>query len=80
MVSAANTHLYMHLSLFGNRKENMPDAGTPLSHWIAEENSRRAIYIVLSKLIDMNRFDEAKAIDIARKIMRDNAIRVHNLD
>jgi hypothetical protein len=31
-------------------------------------------------LIDMDRFDEAKAIDIARKIIRDNAIRVHNLD
>lgn len=56
------------------------DAGTPVFYWIAAENSRRALYLALSKLIDLNRLDEDRAISIARKIMRDNAIRVHNLD
>ena len=56
------------------------DAGTPVFYWIAAENSRRALYLALSRLIDLKRFDEDKAISIARKIMRDNAIRVHKLD
>jgi len=72
MVSAADIHLYMHLRPIGNRKENRPDAGTPVFYWIAAENSRRAPYIALSRLIDRKRFDETKAIDIARKIMREN--------
>jgi predicted TIM-barrel fold metal-dependent hydrolase len=74
--------LYQWLSYHGLSEKIMfgSDAGTPVFYWIAAENSRRALYIALSKLIDMKRFDEAKAIDIARKIMRDNAIRVHNLD
>jgi hypothetical protein len=70
----------MHLLPFGNKKEKRSNAGTPEFYWIAAENSRRAPYITLSKLINMNRFDETKAIDIGRNIMRDNAIRVHNLD
>ncbi|MDH4272145.1 MAG: amidohydrolase [Candidatus Aminicenantes bacterium] len=56
------------------------DAGTPVFYWIAAENSRRALYMALSRLVDLNRFDEDMAILIARKIMRDNAIRVHKLD
>ncbi len=55
------------------------DAGTPVFYWIAAENSRRALYMALSKLVDLKRFDEDKAISIAGKIMRDNALRVHNL-
>jgi len=56
------------------------DAGAPVFYWIAAENSRRALYIALSNLVDMKRFDEGKAISIAKKIMRDNAIRIHDLD
>lgn len=56
------------------------DAGAPVFFWIAAENSRRALYIALSRLIDLNRIGEDKAVLIAKKIMRDNAIRVHNLD
>ena len=49
---------------------------------LQEINNKAALSAsgALSKLIDMKRFDEGKAIDIARKIMRDNAIRVHNLN
>jgi hypothetical protein len=35
--------------------------------------------MALSRLIDQNRIDEDKAMHIAKQIMRDNAIRVHNL-
>lgn len=56
------------------------DAGAPVFFWIAAENSRRALYIALSRLIDLNRIGENKAILMAKKIMRDNAIRVHKLD
>jgi predicted TIM-barrel fold metal-dependent hydrolase len=56
------------------------DAGAPAFFWIAAENSRRALYSALSRLIDQNRIDEDKAMCIAKKIMRDNAIRLHNLD
>jgi predicted TIM-barrel fold metal-dependent hydrolase len=56
------------------------DAGTPVFYWIAAENSRRALYLALSRLVDMKRFDEDMAVSVARKIMRGNAIRVHKLD
>jgi hypothetical protein len=56
------------------------DAGAPTFFWIAAKNSRQALYLALSRLIEQNRIDEAKAILIAEKIMRTNAIRVHALD
>lgn len=63
----ANTHLYMHLCPFGNKKEKRSDAEKLVFYWIDSENSRRALYIALSKPMAMHRFDEAKVIDIARK-------------
>ncbi len=56
------------------------DAGAPAFFWIAAENSRQALYMALSRLIDQERINEDKAILIVKKIMRANAIRVHNLD
>ena len=56
------------------------DAGAPVFFWIAAENSRQALYMALSRLIDQERINEDKAILIVEKIMRDNAIRIHNLD
>jgi predicted TIM-barrel fold metal-dependent hydrolase len=56
------------------------DSGAPVFFWIAAENSRQSLYMALSRLIDLDRIDEDKAMLIAKKIMRDNAIRVHNLD
>jgi hypothetical protein len=53
------------------------DAGAPVFFWIAAENSRRALYGALSRLIDEGILDEAKAMRIARKIMRENALRIH---
>jgi len=74
--------LYQWLSYHNLAEKIMfgSDAGTPVFYWIAAENSRRALYMALSRLVDLNRFDEDMAILIARKIMRDNAIRVHKLD
>ena len=74
--------LYQWLSYHGLSGKIMfgTDAGTPVFYWIAAENSRRALHMALSKLIDQKRMDETQAISIAEKIMRGNAIRVHNLD
>lgn len=57
----------MYRCPFGNKKEKWSEAGTPVFCWIAAENSRRALYIALSKPMAKHRFDEAKVIDIARK-------------
>ena len=76
----ANTHLYMHRCPFGNKKENRIDAGTQVFYQLVGENSRQALKIALFRLIDIKRFDETKAIDIARKNIKENTIRVPNLD
>jgi hypothetical protein len=55
------------------------DGGTPVFFWIAAKNSGKALYQALAKLIDNRIISEEKAILIAEKIMRDNAIRVHRL-
>lgn len=56
------------------------DAGAPAFFWIAAKNSRQALYLALSRLINKERINGDKAILIAKKIMCDNAIRIHNLD
>ena len=47
--------LYQGLSFHSLSEKIMfgSDTGTPVFYWIAAENSRRALYIALSKLIDM---------------------------
>ncbi len=73
--------IYQWLSYHGLAEKPMfgSDAGTPVFFWIAAENSRLAIYRALARLIEERIIDEEKAILLARKIMRDNAIYVHNL-
>jgi hypothetical protein len=56
------------------------DAGAPVFFWIAARNSRRALYRALSGLIDRRIITEEKAVSIAGKIMRGNALRVHHLE
>lgn len=56
------------------------DGGTPVFFWIAAKNSRKALYQALAKLINNRIIGEEKAILIAEKIMRGNAIRVHRLN
>ncbi len=56
------------------------DGGAPIFFWIAAENSRKALYRALKRLIDKGIISEKKAIMIAEKIIRNNAIRVHNLN
>lgn len=55
------------------------DGGAPVFFWIAAKNSRNALYQALAKLINNRIISEEKAILIAEKIMRNNAIRVHHL-
>jgi hypothetical protein len=55
------------------------DGGAPVFFWIAAKNSRKALYQALAKLIDSQITSEEKAILVAEKIMRKNAIRVHQL-
>ncbi|NIM91848.1 MAG: amidohydrolase family protein [Candidatus Aminicenantes bacterium] len=56
------------------------DGGAPVFFWIAAQNSREALYRALAKLIDRGIIDEEKAVMIAERIMRKNAIRLHHLD
>jgi hypothetical protein len=55
------------------------DAGAPVFFWIAAHNSRRALYRALAGLVDRGIITEDKAILVAGKIMRENALRLHNL-
>jgi predicted TIM-barrel fold metal-dependent hydrolase len=55
------------------------DAGAPVFFWIAAHNSRQALYRALAGLIDKGIIDEDKAVLLAGKIMRENALRLHNL-
>ncbi len=74
--------LYEWLSYPGASEKIMfgSDAGTPVFFWIAANNSRRALYIALSQLIDRRIINEEKAVIIAKNVMRENALRVHNLN
>ena len=74
--------IYDWLSYPGTSEKIMfgTDAGAPVFFWIAAKNSRQALYKALSRLIDQEIIDEDKAILIAEKIIRKNALRVHNLD
>ena len=56
------------------------DAGAPVFFWIAARNSREALFKALAQLINKGIIDEDKAILLAGKIMRDNALRLHGLE
>jgi predicted TIM-barrel fold metal-dependent hydrolase len=55
------------------------DAAAPVFFWIAAHNSRQALFRALAALIDRGTITEEKAILVAGKVMRENALRVHNL-
>ncbi|MGQ9617675.1 MAG: amidohydrolase family protein [Candidatus Aminicenantia bacterium] len=73
--------LYEWLTYPGGSEKIMfgSDAGAPVFFWISAKNSRKALYKALSKLIKKGILNEEKAIKIAGKIMRTNAIKIHNL-
>jgi len=54
------------------------DAGAPVFFWIAAKNSRLALYDALARLIETNIINEDKAVLIAEKVMRTNALRFHS--
>jgi len=56
------------------------DGGTPVFFWVAAKNTRKALYQALAGLIDRGIISEEKATLIAEKIMRKNAIRLHQID
>lgn len=74
--------LYEWLSYPGASEKIMfgSDAGAPVFFWIASRNSRKALYSALSRLIERGIIDEEKAILIAEKIMRKNAMKLHGLN
>ena len=53
------------------------DAGAPAFFWIAARVSRDALYLALSRLIDEGIIPEDKAVLIAEKLIRGNALRIH---
>jgi len=53
------------------------DAGVPAFFWIAARVSRDALYLALSRLIDEGIIPEDKAVLIAEKLIRGNALRIH---
>lgn len=55
------------------------DAGAPVFFWMAARNSRQALYRALAGLIDRGVITEDQAMLVAGKVMRDNALRIHNL-
>jgi predicted TIM-barrel fold metal-dependent hydrolase len=55
------------------------DAGAPVFFWIAAHNSRRALFRALAGLVDRGIVTEDKAILVAGKVMRENALRLHSL-
>ncbi len=73
--------LYEWLSYPGASEKIMfgSDAGAPVFFWIASKNSRKALYSALSRLIERRIINEEKAILIAEKIIRGNAMKVHGL-
>lgn len=56
------------------------DAGVPVFFWIASKNSRKALYSALSRLIEKGIINEEKAILIAEKIIRKNALKLHAIE
>ncbi len=71
--------LYDWLSYPGASEKIMfgSDAGAPVFYWIAARVTRDALYLALSRLIDEGIVSEGKAVLIAEKLMRGNALRVH---
>ena len=71
--------LYDWLSYPGASEKIMfgSDAGAPVFFWIAARVSRDALYLALSRLIDEGIISEDKAVLIAEKLMRGNALRIH---
>jgi predicted TIM-barrel fold metal-dependent hydrolase len=55
------------------------DAGAPVFFWMAAENTRRALYLALAGLIDRGVLDEQEAVEVAGKVQRRNALRLHRL-
>ncbi|GEM_PF-2398772 len=74
--------LYEWLSYHGISEKLMfgSDAGTPIFFWIAAENSRKALSKAMRRLVEEEIVDEEKAISLAKKVMRENARRVHQLE
>ncbi|MDH4197336.1 MAG: amidohydrolase family protein [Candidatus Aminicenantes bacterium] len=53
------------------------DAGAPVLFWVAARNSRDALYRALAALVDRGRLTEDGAVRVAEKVMRTNALRLH---
>jgi uncharacterized protein len=69
--------------LFGS--DAYSDANTPLSDYEEKQvlmtmKSRRALAIALTAMVRDEEITEARAVEIARMVMRDNAVGLYRLD
>lgn len=74
---------YPEKVLFGS--DAYPDPSTPLSHWeemlwLANDTAREALAIALTGMMDDGQISRARALEIARMVLRENARRLYSLD
>lgn len=67
--------------LFGTDSfQGGPDQGWEEGAWVASHTARRALGLALTRLMREREIDRARAEELARMVLRDNAIRLYHLD
>jgi predicted TIM-barrel fold metal-dependent hydrolase len=67
--------------LFGTDSfEGGPDQGWEEGAWVASHTARRALGMALTRLMREGEIDRSRARELARMVLRDNAIRLYHLD
>jgi uncharacterized protein len=74
---------YPEKVLFGS--DAYPDPSTPLSHWeemlwLSNNTARVALAIALTGMMDDGQISRARALEIARMVLRENAMKLYSLD
>jgi len=67
--------------LFGTDSfQGGPDQGWEEGAWVASHTARRALGLALTRLMREGEVDRTRAEELARMVLRDNAIRLYHLD
>lgn len=74
---------YPEKVLFGT--DAYPDPNTPLSYWeemlwLANDSARQALAIALTGMIEDGQITRARALEIARMVLRENAMKLYGLE
>jgi predicted TIM-barrel fold metal-dependent hydrolase len=74
---------YPEKVLFGT--DTYPDPSTPLSNWeeklwLVNDTAREALAIALTGMMDDGQITRARALELARMVLRDNAVRLYGLE